>query len=57
MRISAFVLTVATAVALLAQSSPSYHVIHTFALDGMGVGTTLCPIHPAIGFISHARIV
>jgi hypothetical protein len=36
MRFGGFVLTMATATALLAQSSPSYRVIHSYALGGDG---------------------
>lgn len=36
MRYSAFILTIATATVLLAQSSPSYRVTHTYVLGGDG---------------------
>ena len=43
MRFSAFVLTVATAAALLAQQSPSYRVTHTYALGGDGSWDYIVP--------------
>lgn len=46
MRISVFFLTVATVSTLLAQSSPSYHVTHTFALGGDGSWDYIVPDPP-----------
>jgi hypothetical protein len=47
MRFSAFVLTIATATALLAQPSPSYRVTHTYALGGDGSWDYIVPDPPS----------
>jgi hypothetical protein len=51
MRNSALVLTLASMTSLLAQSSPSYRVTHTY-----GTGTTSCPIRPITVCLSPGRI-
>src|SRR6202790_4504111 len=47
MRFSAFVLTLATTTALLAQPSSSYRVVHTYALGGEGSWDYVVPDPPS----------
>jgi DNA-binding beta-propeller fold protein YncE len=47
MRLSAFVLTIATATALLAQPFPSYRVTHTYTLGGDGSWDYIVPDPPS----------
>jgi hypothetical protein len=56
MRSIALTLTLAIVTSLLAQSSSSYRVTHTYTLGGKGVGTTSCPIHRITVCLSRGRI-
>lgn len=47
MRYNAFILTIATATALLAQPSPTYRVTHTYALGGDGSWDYIVPDPPS----------
>jgi hypothetical protein len=49
MRLSAFVLVIAATTELLAQSSPSYRVTHTYMLGGDGSWDYVVPDAPGIG--------
>ncbi len=46
MRSSAFVLTLAAVASLLAQSSSTYHITHTYALGGDGSWDYVVPDPP-----------